>query len=209
MKKLLILIMIFPMIIYAECDEAKHKEYEALASNVESYSESYSKSTKTFEITVYNIFDGLYIKYNKKTYMPNENSEVVISNLKEGTNLLLEVFADDGCSAIKPINISLKYYNPYYNESICRDYRDKVSGCFSQFTLSEITKDNLEKEIYNYEHRVKYTEKEAEPQVDNSLFTKIKAFVKEWGIKIGLAVLTIIISSTLYNIKFRKIKHGI
>ncbi len=208
-KKILLLILLFPLFISAkECDRVAHEEYLDLAPNI-TYDRNYSKSNSSFSIIIYNIFDGMYINYSKRTYNPDNENKVTIDNIPEGTNVTIDIYANDGCSQIKQINLKLPYFNQYYGEAECRGYGTKIAECSAQFTTSKVTLKIVQEAKHNYDDgRYQFHPKE-EVEEDNSLFKKIKAFIEEWGIKILLAVVTFFVSSTIYNAKFRKIKHGI
>ena len=202
MKKKLLLLLLFPIFINAkECDKAKHQEYVPIAQNI-SYENDFVKSTKKFEITIYNVFDGLYINYDGKNYSPNSQNEVVISNIAEGKYVVLNIFANDGCEALKAISIIEPYYNEFYEKSICNGYKDKIPQCSLQFTSSKVTESNVRKAIKNFDNPVDNTPQPDTENEELTMLDKIKVFVKEWGIKIGLSVVTILVSSTIYNNKF-------
>lgn len=205
-KKLLILVLLFPMIVNAACNYDKHKQYEDLAPNI-TYDNNYSKSANKYNIVIYSIFSNLYVTYGGVKYTPDSENKVTISNINPGVDAKISIFANDGCAEIKIIYVSLPYYNQYYGSEACRGY-EKIPQCSSQFTSSLITKELLEKAKYNYDNAIPQPE-DPEPEVEPGLFDKILDFVKTWGIKILLAVVTIFVTSTLFSIKFRKIKHGI
>ena len=208
-KKVLLIILLFiPFIINAKvCDEAKHKEYEGLASSI-TYDHKYSKSSGKFDITVYNIFEGMYIKYNGKT-IESDGQKVVINDVKQGSDVMIYVYADDGCSEIKIITFIEPYYNEYYGTEICKGYEDKLMICSSQFTEAPVTKEVIEIAKENYGKAIQAPEKEKTEEESHGIITIIKEYIQKWGIKVLLVVLTIFISSSLFSAKFRKIKHGI
>ena len=206
-KKILIALLLIPMIVNAkDCDSKQHQEYVELSPRI-TYDNDYSKSAGSFSITIYNIFDDMYAKIGKKTYKPDSENKVLISSVKEGEVLDIDIYADDGCGSIKRITVFEPYYNPYYGEDICAGYEDKVPVCSSQFTEIEVTSSLVRESIKNYDNRGYQYQKE-EPK-EKTTIEKIIDFAKTWGIKIVLVAITIFISATIYNIKFRKIKHGI
>lgn len=207
-RVLLIILLLFPLIISAkECDKDKHAEYVKLAPNI-TYENVYSKSAKGYSITIYNIFDNMYVKYGNKELKPNEENEVVISDIKEGDIVSLAVYADDGCDEIKTITKIEDYFNPYYGSDLCLGYEGKIPDCTYQFTSSKVTRSGLDEAKRNYDGIEQEMEEEDEPE-EQTMLSKIKEFAKKWAIKIGLVVVTIFIASTLFNNKYRKIKHGI
>ena len=82
MKKLvLVILLLIPFAINAEeCDKNKHKEYINLSSNI-TYDNNYSKSSNNFTITIYNIFDGMYAKYNDKEYKPGSDNTIIVDRI--------------------------------------------------------------------------------------------------------------------------------
>ena len=205
-KKILVLVLLFPLIVNAACNYDKHAQYENLASNI-TYETNYSKGSNSYSVVVYSIFSNMYVSYNNKKYSPDSENKVTISGISPGTTAAIDVYANDGCPEIKMIYITADYYNRYYGSEECRGY-EMLPQCSSQFTSSLITKEIVEQAKYNYDHpQEQYTPKEAPKEP--SLYEKIKAFIESWGIKIILVVVTTFVASTLYNAKFRKIKHGI
>lgn len=208
-KVILVLLLLIPFMVSAECDKTKHQEYVKLASNI-TYDNTYSKSAGTFSITVFNIFNGMHVKYGDKTYSPNSDNEVVISGITGGTYVSMDVYANDGCEAIKRINKQEPYYNKYYGSRECVGYEDKLTMCAHQFTSSEVTKSLLDKAIYNYNYNIdQNTDGNNNDGTEASLYTKVKEFLLNWGIKIMLLVVTSVLTWAVCSDKFRKIKHGI
>lgn len=208
MKKIVfILLVLFPFVINAECDYTKHEEYVKIASNI-TYDNSYSKSAGMFIVTLYNVFNGMHVKYNGQVYNPNSESEVVINSIPQGQRVILDIYADDGCDMVRKITIIEPYFNKYYGSKKCVGYENVLTMCSSQFTSSEINDEILNIAIKNHNNTIlQETEKEIEQEV--GLFTRIKEFMLNWGIKIVLFVVTSGICWAFYTDKFRKIKHGI
>ena len=210
MKKwLLVLLLICPFVVKAECNKEKHQEYVKLASNI-TYDNNYSKSHGTFTIVVYNIFNGMHIEYKGEKYKPNSDNEVTITGVEGGTKVQLEVYGNDGCEQISRIIVDEPFFNRYYGSEKCKPYIDKLVVCSSQFTSVEVTESILDKAIYNYTHDISQkTDKDKEEVVELTLLAKVREFLLEWGIKIVLLILTTGLSVGFYNTKFRKMKHGI
>lgn len=209
-KKILVILLFIPILINAkECNQSKHDEYLKLAPNITNDND-YSMSSKKFTVIIYNIFDDMYVKYNGKTYNPDEESKVTIDNIDEGTVLDIDVYANDGCEAIKRITIFEPYYNKYYDDPICDGYKDKVAVCGSRFTELKVTLELVKEAKQNYDNAGWQGGNTKKEEVkEKTVFEVLLGFIKEWGIKILLVALTIFISSSIFNAKFRKIKHGI
>lgn len=211
MKKIvLVLLLMIPFFIYAEeCDKAKHKEYVALSDDI-TYDNNYIKSSNTFTITIYNVFDGMHAEYNNNKYNPSSDSTIVVSKIKPGEKVSIDIFGDDNCTALKRIITKEPYYNKYYGSSLCNGYEEKLLMCSSPFTNVEVTKSLLEKSIYNYNHSISQkTTKDPSEAEDATLMSKLTQFLTTWGIKILLAVISTILSISLFSDKYRKVKHGI
>lgn len=207
-RLLLVLLILFPIFINAkECDSKAHADYVKLAESI-TYDNNYSKSAGTFSIVIYNIFDGMYVKNGKTEYKPNKDNTVTIPDIKEGSTVTLYVYVDDGCGAIKNITVIEKFFNKYYGASVCNGYDEKVNVCSSQFTSSKVTYELVLEAIKNYNGETQSVP-EHKVEEEKTIVQVIVEFFKEWGIKILLVIFTLFITSTLYNIKFRKMKHGI
>lgn len=206
---LLLILMIFPSIILnaAMCDATEYVKYQKLAENV-TYETSYSKSSKTFEIKLYNVYNGLYISFDGIAYPTTYDNKVFISDIKEGQNISFSVNTNDtGCGdLLKSFYINLPYYNSFYESSRCDDYKDKLAICSSQFLSYQPTNELFELQLKNYSGINDQLEEE---EKDKTIIEIIVDFVKDWGVKILLVVISSIITIIPYNIKLRKIKHGI
>lgn len=212
MKKIILLFfLLFPFLINAEsCDYSKLEEYNALASNI-NYDVKYNQNTKMFDIYFYNVYQKIYFSYNSRIYHDN-NNEIVIKNINEGEYINIKVYAPvENCNSfVRTINIVTQYYNPYYNDQRCDDYKNILSICKSEFLTYKPTNELLNSAINNYNNS--YEEKREEKEVETkeiTLLTSIKEFAMNWGIQLILGLLTSILTIIFFKNKFRKIKHGI
>ena len=211
MKKILLVLLFIPMFVFAKtCDTAKHQEYINYASKI-TYDNSYSKSSNRFTVTLYNVVEGLRVKYGNRYYERNEDDTVTIGFVPEGTSMVIDIYdSDENCDIAGVIYINQLYFNEFYGSNDCVGYENKIRSCTAQFTTIKVTKESLEMTKSNYDNNIvqekddKNKEKEEMTTLD-----KITTFMLNWGIKILLFVITCIISITYYNSKFRKIKHGI
>ena len=208
MKKLLLILLIcFPFVVDAECNKTKHSEYIEYASRIE-YDNSYSKSTNSFNIKLYNVLEDMVVKYDNITY-DVINNEVSITNISQGSTANISIFANDGCSSeIRTISITEPYYNIYYGSQLCEGY-DELALCSSQFTSVKTTEKLIKMAIDSYNNKIDYKEEEKKEDEGPTLYDKLIDFGLNWGIKILLCIITIVISSAFYNSKLRKIKHGV
>ncbi len=212
MKKiLLIILMLIPFVVYgAECDHNKHDEYATFANNV-NYDTDFNVDKRKYTINIYNIVKGLYVEYDGKKYERNSNNEVIIDNVDEGTYMTIYVYGDDNCdSTLRTLFVNLLYYNKFYGTGVCVGYEDKLTMCNSQFTTSLVTEEILQTAKENYDNTIiQDADKQENNNSDVTLYSKIRSFALNWGIKFVLVLVTIILSTAFYSSKYRKLKHGI
>ncbi len=212
MKKIfVVLLMLLPFVVYsAECDHDKHDKYALLANNI-TYDTNYNVNTRTYDIVVYNVVDGLFVEYDDKKYESNSNNEVTINKINEGTNMVIKVYGNDNCdTSLRTIFVNLLYYNKFYGTGACAGYEDKITMCNSQFTTSLVTEEILVTAKQNYDNIIlQEQQKEEKTEEKETLLDKMQAFALNWGIKFVLFLVSCIVFTSIYSNKFRKIKHGI
>ena len=74
-------------------------------------------SSKTFTVTFYNVFPGMYLMINKNVYISNgsDNYSVTLSGQEEGNYLTVYVEASGDCTGtLNTIFITLPYYNSFF-----------------------------------------------------------------------------------------------
>ena len=211
MKKILITILIsilFMPYLKADCDYQNEVRLGKLASSI-TYEYKYDKTHNNFTLTIYNISDELYITYNQRIIAPKDG-KVTINNLSQGTYLSLPVEALKGsCNgSLMTLYIILPYFNKYYNSAECKDYVDKLKICTDEFLSYEPNDELLTSNINNYLNGIKDEEgKEDNPKI--TIVDKVKDFTSKWGIKIGLSLITTISCIVYFQVKIRKLKHGL
>lgn len=210
MKKLIIcLLVLIPFNIYADvCDKSSYTENSTLANNI-GYETEYNMGDKTFKLTFYNVVDVLYLVYNGNVYKGNSDNEVVISNIKEGSYISVTVQDNSSCNnMLKNIYLRLPYYNMFFDDSRCEEYKGKLTICDSKFLSYQINSEIFLKAINNYNSNIEVVDDE-KPSKINLLFTDVVDFVSDWGLKILLVIFTTLLSVAFYKSKFSKMKHGI
>lgn len=207
MKKLILIILLcLPIFINAECDRNLHKTYITFAEDI-SYDTEFSISQNRFTVTLYNVIDEMSVKYNNISLKKN-NGEVVISNVKEGTRMEIQIYADDGCSeTVRTIVINQPYYNTFYGSVLCNGYENKITYCTHKFTDVEVTEKLVETAIKNYEHVMVPVEEEEEEEEPLTKFQVFSRFATKWGVRIFLVFITAFLSNWYFNDKYIKIKH--
>lgn len=203
----IVLLMIPVIYLNAECDYDKHASNIELAKNI-TYDNTYSKSLRKYNITIYNVFNNMYAMYNKNKFTPNSENIITISGVPQGSTAVINIYGNDGCEIVKQFTIEELYYNEYYGSNVCLGYENKITACSSQFTVDQMDEDKIKEIIDNYNNIIDDNKKE-EDEEEVSLFDKVKDFFFAWGLKILLFVLTCALFIPLYNEKLRRMKHGI
>lgn len=213
MKKILVfvLIMMFPFYVFAttECDYEKKNELAKMANSI-TYETTYVKSKRTFNITFYNIINGLSLEYDTSSYSGNDKNVVTLTGVKEGQMAEVQVkISGLNCEPfLRTMYIKVPYYNNYYGSKKCDEYIDKLAFCKQQFLNYELTEEIFDNAIKNLEGSYQ-EEPTQEPEVNTNTVEIILEFVKDYGIKIALISVSSLITIGIFNIIFRKIKHKI
>lgn len=213
MKRVMIIILLLlvsiPNIYYAKCDNNKHQEGVNEAKNITTDIE-YSKSTKKFTLTIYNVTNKMYANYNNSKYTPIDG-KIIIKNLSEGLRITVDIYISDGCdSPVDSIKLQVPYYNTFYGTAKCHDYENILTMCNSEFTAYRVTQDTLDLAINNYKNQRIEPPKEEEIIIEEKTISEIIIeFTKKWGIKIALFTGSTLISLAIGSIKYRKELHGV
>ena len=199
MNKLkLLLILLIPISIKAQCTNNELARYKSLASNIDSYYEY----DNNFDVTIYNLSSELKIvnKNDNSTYTnPSGIGEIKIGNINPGTSLQLAVYPNNGecTSKLRTMYINLPYLNQYYQDEICINNSNNL--CSKWVNTS----------IYTHEQFVELVKKtqeeiiEPEPEKEEEKFS-ILEFLGDYYIYI---LLVIIISGSI-GIHFLNKKHS-
>ena len=212
MKKigLIIILMLFPIITSATCDNTLREEGKTLVANITSEIK-YNSSKNKFTLHLYNVDANMSVIYLKKTYKPN-NGEIAISNIGEGQSVTLDIYYTDGCDGqIDIIKKTMPYYNRYYKSLICDGYEDKLYTCSTQFTSYYISEEIVKLSIKNYETKRIPIEHNPEVPKENepTIFEKAKEIVNNWAVRIALLLGSSLITIIIGNSKYRKEVHGV
>lgn len=214
-KKLFIILYLFLMIsnVKAECSTTRRNELKALARDI-TYETSYSIGNKTFEVTFYNVFPGLLLKYNNNVYNGDfsDDYSVTIKNLSEGEYLTINVIDSEGCNeTMNTIFITLPYYNLFFGTQKCEEYVSKLKLCSSKFLSYRLTEEILDDAIKSLDTKIDLVEKPDNTKTSTwqKIVDTVKTFFIDWGINIIVFIvfgsITVIICENIY----RKVKHGI
>ena len=214
-KKLFIILCLFLMIsnFKAECSTSRRNELKALSRDI-TYETSYSMGNKTFEVTFYNVFPGLLLKYNNNVYNGDfsDDYSVTIKNLSEGEYLTINVIDSEGCNeTMNTIFITLPYYNLFFGTQKCEEYVSKLKLCSSKFLSYRLTEEILDDAIKSLDTKIAPVEKPDNTKTSTwqKIIDTVKTFFTNWGINIIVFIvfgsITVIICENIY----RKVKHGI
>ncbi len=212
MKKILFsLLVIFISISYinASCNYEKYQQHSQIAGNI-TYETQYDENNKTYSITFYNVYDGVYISYNNSSYHADSNNEIIISDIKEGekASFTISTPLDDCKSYMKNITITFDYYNSYYYDSRCDEYRDKLNICSEKFLQFKPNETLFKSIIENYNSSFKIEKKE-KVEEEKTVLDSLKEILFNWGIPVIIVIVISLITSSLFKARLRKIKHGI
>lgn len=213
MKKILLFILLLiPVFVNAECDNNKIVELGKFAGNI-TYNTEYSKSSSKYTVTFYNVVEGLYLEYNNKSYLPNGDNEVKISDLRDGISMEVIVYPSNaGCrSSLNTIRFKLKYYNKFYNDPRCEEYIKKgckTVYCSNQFLDVQPTDELFEGALKNTCGDAAIPLPEPTPE-EVTFLDKVLDFMLDYGIKFLLIAISLTVSILVFTNKYRKMKHGI
>lgn len=206
----LFIVLVFPCIINASCNNVLHEKLKDEASNI-TQTINYNVDTNKFRVLYYNVSEGIYAKYNNKRYNQKDNI-IEINNLSEGTELTIIFYTDTGCNnEIDIRRVSIPYKNVYYGTALCSGYEDKLTMCSEEFLGRKVTKELILEAIDNEKNNTipVYVPPEKEKVVEKSIIDKTIDFAKKWGLKIGLSVTSGLITFVIGSILYRKELHGV
>ena len=116
---MVLFLMFFPFVVYADCSSSDLSRYKSLASNISSY---YEYDGNNFNIVFYNVSDSFNVvdKTNNRTYFTN-SSEFTVSGIKPGSTTNFAVYPKDDCYDYRVLTtyVTVPYYNNYYNDPVC------------------------------------------------------------------------------------------
>lgn len=124
LKRIILLTLIIPISVKANCSNQELTRYKSLASNINNYYD-YDETSNKFNITAYNLSNELRIinKSDESSYETNDQfGEINIGNLNPGNTVTLGVYPkNDNCKdyRVYTIYVNLPYYNQYYNDEVC------------------------------------------------------------------------------------------
>lgn len=143
MKKLifLVLLLIIPITVKADCTSIEVSKLKALASNI-SVTYNYTETDKTlvFDVILHNISTGLRVKnISSSGYYATKDGNVTIKGISPGTILKVSIESTK-CSDTNIFTkyISTPYFNSYYNDPLC-DGNETMKVCQKWINTSGIS----------------------------------------------------------------------
>ena len=174
MKKILIPIMLlFPLVVKAECTNKDIMRYKSLAGNMTTYY-NYNEQNNTFTATIENVHSDLYIhdKTNNVEYKTQSSglNDITLYNLEPGKTVTVKAYPSNSeCvgSSVYTIYINIPYYNQYYNDPVCNNNDNQLCSkwanttalSYEQFveTVKSTINQKVEEEKEREEHEETYS----------------------------------------------------
>ena len=198
-----------PYVNIEDCDYDELSLATKLMKEV-NYEINYNEKNETFIVTFYNVVDLIYLEYSDSLYFGDDNNEVVIKGLKEGSNARIKVSTSvSNCnsnSTNKHVNVP--YVNPYFGSEICVGY-EYLKPCGAEFLGYENNLSIVKSAIDNDNNGIEPDIKNEGENENTTLFMDMISFIEDWWLKIIIMILVTIITVMIYNSRYRKLKHGI
>ena len=195
MKKLLLailIVMILPMNVLAECSDDDLVRLQRIANNVNT-SYVYDENTNTFTIIFANFSPELIltnINNNQDYYYSDELS---ISNLNSGKYTYYIYASDKNCydNELGVKSISLPYYNKYYDSDECKNIED-FEYC-SKWLPNQIPYSTWKKRVTEHKEKIKKETKTEKISNKKTISDKIREFITDLYVSYYYVFLPIII----------------
>lgn len=194
--------------IYYWCENSYLTKIQKLASNVvytydyvETFNENEQFGNVTFNVTISNLSDKLYLKNmnTKETYYSSD--ELVITDVKPGETLKYQIYSNGyGCHDRNLITlyVNVPHYNKYYKDDLCKKNKDhKLCG---KWTYVDKTYEEFKKILSPKDENIK-----EEVKVEEKTFEEKFAELIDYLDRNKLPIFGSIIIITLTLITFLKI----
>lgn len=193
-KKILLLMLIFPISVKAACTSKELTRLKNFSSNINTYYD-YNEQDNKFNVTVYNLSNELKIinENNNNTYQTNDKiGKISIENLNPGDDIKLRAYPKAGeCSEYitRTIYVNLPYYNKYYKDEVCKNNSSNL--CSKWVNTSGYTHEEFVNKVKKEQQQEEIITPEPEPVVNKYGFFD---FLSDFYI---LILLLIIISGSI------------
>lgn len=192
---LLFIIITFPVKVMGYCTTEEKMRYSTLSANITtSYEYVESNDSVSFNITIHNVHRDLVIldkqtglRYSSKQ---NDLNNFIIRNLKDGTNYIFEVYADNmDCSHVlyNTLYVSLPKYNKYYKDPVCNGASDYLY-CQKWVETGSLTYDGFVTLVNDYK-KGEQSEEIVSTEEENSWIYAIMDFWAKYYLLISGGVL--------------------
>ena len=185
---IMVLTFSFTNMIKAECDDKTISNLKLQASNIEiNYEHVDDLYSEDFDLKIVNLFDVHVIGLTSDMYILVEHDSIVdtyeysnvvdgilnINKIDGGQSLKIIVYSTECNEKLKTFNISIPYYNSYYDSEQCAKYPD--ANVCNEFYEYEMTYENFDKGINDYINKLN-NNNEKDNQ-NNNLFSDILNFI--------------------------------
>lgn len=147
----LFLFLALPSKMSALCTTAQQADLQKIANNI-TYSYEYIESNDTFNITLTNLDNRIYVKEDSKNkiYRNVKNKEITLGGYRSGDTITFSVYDPSYCvhSSLKIIYINLPLKNKYHNTELCKDISD-FYYC-NKWTQNNLTKKQMQEKVNEY-----------------------------------------------------------
>lgn len=147
----LFLFLAVPNKISALCNTQQQATLQKIASNI-TYSYEYIESSDSFNITLTNLDNRVYIKDDStnKIYRNISNKEITIGGYRVGSVITFSIYDPSYCtpSSLRIIYVNLPAKNKYFNTDICKDLND-FYYC-NKWTQNNLSKKEMQDKIDEY-----------------------------------------------------------
>lgn len=147
----LFLILALPNKISATCSTEYQATLQKVANNI-TYSYEYIESNDSFNITLTNLDNRVYIKDDStnKIYKNIRNKEVTIGGYHAGDVITFSVHDPSYCTStsVKIIYVNLPSKNKYYNTQMCEGIND-FYYC-NKWTQNNLSKKDMQEKVDEY-----------------------------------------------------------
>lgn len=210
---ILLLAFSFANMIKAECDDKTISNLKLQASNIginyehidDLYSEDFDlKIVNLFDVHVMGLTSDMYILVEHDSIVDTyEYSNVVdgvlkIEKVDGGQSLNIVVYSTECNEKLKTFNITIPYYNSYYDSEQCAKYPN--ANVCNEFYEYEMTYEKFNKGISDYINKL--NDNNEKNNQNNNLFSNIINFIIENFLYIIISL--IIIAGTIVAIIVHK-----
>lgn len=175
----------------AICSNSEMVYLQDLAKNI-LYSYDYVEEGNTAYFNIYfnNMSDGLYLENmdTNQIYNNSNNGEMVLGRVEQGKQYRFNVYSNNLCKnvIIRSIYVNLPYYNPYYNDEICKgieNYKFCQKFVNKQFDYSE-----FEENVLRYKNQHKQDEINEDKNKNNIFDSILNIYLKSYYIVLPIII---------------------